>query len=205
MQSGFKSLEMPLRSQIRSQQTQTSIAPRFPCPQTAYWRISLPAAKEFLSLPIAEDKRHVELLPGAKGLSRFSFPRLSPNGKWIAYSSFESGRSELYISLFPSGAGKWQVSSNGGRDSVWRHDGKELFFTTPFDDNMMAAEISEQNGDPVIGNVRALFRIRVQSSPNPVFDVSTDGKRFLINSLLLPAAPPPVTLVVNWDSELQKK
>jgi hypothetical protein len=67
--------------------------------------------------------------------------------------------------------------------------------------NMMAAEISEQNGDPVIGNVRPLFRIRVQSSPNPVFDVSPDGKRFLINSLLLPAAPPPVTLVVNWDSE----
>ena len=160
---------------------------------------------QFLVLPIGEHKSEMELLPGAKGLSRFSFPRLSPNGKWISYSSFESGRAELYISSFPSGTGKWQVSSNGGRDSVWRRDGKELFFTTPFDDSMMSAEISEQEGEPVIGNVRALFRIHVQVSPNPVFDVSPDGKRFLINSLLLPPAAQPITLVINWDSELQKK
>lgn len=69
----------------------------------------------------------------------------------------------------------------------------------------MSAEISQQNGDPVIGKVRPLFRIRVASSPHRVFDVSPDGKRFLINSVLPLSAPEPITLVVNWDAELKKK
>jgi eukaryotic-like serine/threonine-protein kinase len=159
----------------------------------------------FLLLSMLGTPKTVDFLPGATGLSRFSFPRISPNGKWIAYSSFESGRAELYISLFPSGTGKWQVSTNGGRDSIWRRDGRELFFTTPFDDSLMSAEISEQNGDPIIGKVRPLFRIRVASSPHRVFDVSPDGKRFLINSVLPPSAPEPITLVVNWGAELKKK
>ncbi len=159
----------------------------------------------FLLLSMNGSPKTVDFLPGATGLSRFSFPRISPNGKWIAYSSFESGRAELYISLFPSGSGKWQVSTNGGRDSIWSRNGKELFFTTPFDDSLMSAEISEQNGDPVIGKVRPLFRIRVASSPHRVFDVSPDGKRFLINSVLPPSAPEPITLVVNWEAELKKQ
>jgi len=160
---------------------------------------------EFLVLSMLGTQGAIDFLPGATGLSRFSFPRISPNGRWIAYSSFESGRAELYISSFPSGTGKWQVSTNGGRDCIWRRDGKELFYTTPFDDSLMSAEISEQNGDPVVGRVQPLFRIRVASSPHWVFDVSPDGKRFLINSLLLPSAPEPITLVANWDIELKRK
>ncbi len=69
----------------------------------------------------------------------------------------------------------------------------------------MSAEISEQNGDPVIGKVRLLFRIRVASSPHRVFDVSPDGRHFLINSVLPPSAPGPITLVVNWEAELKKQ
>jgi Tol biopolymer transport system component len=160
---------------------------------------------QFLVLSMSGPKKTLDFLPEAMGLSRFSFPRVSPNGKWIAYSSFESGRAELYIASFPRGTGKWQVSTNGGRDSVWRRDGKELFYTTPFDDNLMSAEISEQNGDPVVGRVRPLFRIRIASSPHPVFDVSPDGRRFLINSLLPPSSPEPVTIVVNWDADLKRK
>ena len=159
----------------------------------------------FMLLPVRGPTAAMDFLPAATGLSRFSFPRISPNGKWIAYSSFESGRAELYISLFPSGTGKWQVSTNGGRDSIWRRDGKELFFTTPFEDSLMSAEIFDQNGDPVIGKVRPLFRIRVASSPHGTFDVSPDGKRFLINTVLPPPAPEPITLVVNWEAELNKR
>ena len=77
---------------------------------------------EFLVLPVTGSQPPLDFLRGAIGLSRFSFPRISPNGKWIAYASFESGRGELYISSFPSGAGKWQVSTGGSRDAVWRHD-----------------------------------------------------------------------------------
>jgi WD40-like Beta Propeller Repeat len=175
------------------------------------WPQFLPDGRHFIYLARTVDRSSSKIqlgsdfLPAATGLSRFSFPRISPNGKWIAYSSFESGRAELYISLFPSGTGKWQVSTNGGRDSIWRLDGKELFFTTPFEDSLMSAEIFDQNGDPVIGKVRPLFRIRVASSPHGTFDVSPDGKRFLINTVLPPPAPEPITLVVNWEAELNKR
>ena len=159
---------------------------------------------EFLILSMLGTQKPVDFMPGATGLSRFSFPRISPNGKWIAYDSFESGRGELYISSFLSGAGKWQVSTNGSRDVRWRRDGKELFYTT-LDDTLMSVEISEQNGSPVLGKVRPLFRMRVAASPHWVFDVSSDGNHFLINSLSPALASEPITLIVNWDAGLKRK
>ena len=159
---------------------------------------------EFLVLPVLGTQKPMDFLPAATGLSRFTFPRISPNGKWIAFASFESGRAELYISSFPSGSGRWQVSTNGSRDPVWRRDGKELFYET-LDDTLMAVEISEEKGSPVIGKAQPLFRMRAASSPHWIYDVSPDGKRFLINSLPHPSSPEPLTLVVNWDAELVKK
>jgi hypothetical protein len=70
---------------------------------------------------------------------------------------------------------------------------------------MMSAEISEQNGSPVVGRVRELFQTHRRPSPQWTFDVSTDGQRFLINSLLQPSTSEPITLVANWESELKKK
>jgi hypothetical protein len=146
----------------------------------------------------------IPFLQGISGLSRFTFARISPNGKWIAYSSWESGRGETYISSFPSGAGTWQVSTNGGNDPHWRRDAKELFYISR-DDTLMSVEISEQNGSPVVGKSQPLFRTRRVTSPDWVYDVSPDGSRFLINRLLLPSGPEPITMVVNWDAELKKK
>ncbi len=159
---------------------------------------------EFLLLPMSANQKPMAFLPGATALSRFTFPRISPNGKWIAYASWESGRGEVYISSFPSGAGKWQVSGNGGWNPVWRRDGRELFYFG-LDDSLTSAELSEQKGSPVIGKVQPLFRVHRVPSPNWALDVSPDGNRFLINSLLQPSAPQPITLVVNWDAELKKK
>jgi len=159
---------------------------------------------QFLILPVEGTQRPMDFLPAAIGITRFTFPRISPNGKWIAYCSYESGQQELYISSFPSGSGKWQVSINGARFPVWRRDGKELFYATP-DNTIMAVEFSDDNGGPVIGEARSLFRVRVALSPHWYYDVSPDGKRFLINSLQQPASPEPLTLLVNWDAELKKK
>jgi dipeptidyl aminopeptidase/acylaminoacyl peptidase len=136
---------------------------------------------EFLVLPVLGMQHPVDFVPSATALSRYTFPRVSPDGKWLAYSSFETGNSELYISSFPSGAGKWQVSTGSGTEPRWRRDGKELFYHT-VDGTLMSAEISEQNGSPVVGKVQRLFQTHAQPSPHWTFDVSPDGQRFLVNS-----------------------
>jgi WD40-like Beta Propeller Repeat len=149
-------------------------------------------------------QQQLNFLPGTAALSRFTFPQISPNGKWLAYSSFETGNSEVYITTFPSGVGKWQVSTASGAESRWRRDGKELFYRQLGGD-LMAAEISEQNGSPVVGSVRLLFQVHMRPSPHWTFDVSPDGQRFLLNSLLQPTSAEPITLVTNWDAVLKKK
>ena len=160
---------------------------------------------QFLVLSRPAGDKTIPFLSGISGLSRFTFPRISPNGKWIAYVSWESGRGEVYISSFPSGAGKWQVSVNGGNSPAWRHDGKELFYIEGSNDTMTAAEISERKESPVIGKIHTLFRTHRVPSPSWPYDVSADGNLFLINSVLQSAVPEPITLVVNWDAELKKK
>ncbi|HET9409822.1 MAG TPA: protein kinase [Candidatus Sulfotelmatobacter sp.] len=158
---------------------------------------------EFLVLPMLESQRPFDFLPGVAGLSRFTFPRVSPDGRWLAYSTFETGRQEIYISSFPSGAGKWQVSTADGTEPYWRRDGKELFYRT-LDATLMSAEISEQNGSPVVGRPRPLFLNRTRASPHWTFDVSPDGQRILINRLVQPSVSEPITLVTNWEAELKK-
>jgi eukaryotic-like serine/threonine-protein kinase len=160
---------------------------------------------QFLVLSRPAGDKTIPFLSGISGVSRFTFPRISPNGKWIAYVSWESGRGEVYISSFPSGAGKWQVSVNGGNSPVWRRDGKELFYIVGSNDTMTAVEISERNESPVVGKIHTLFRTHRVASPSWPYDVSADGNLFLINSVLQSAVPEPITLVVNWDAELKKK
>ena len=137
-------------------------------------------------------------------LSRFTFPQVSPNGKWLAYSSFETGSQEVYLLSFPGGSGKWQVSTTSGTEAHWRRDGKELFYSA-LDGTVMSAEISAQDGSPVVGKLRALFQKHARPSPHWTFDVSPDGQRFLINTLVQPSTSEPITLVTNWDAELKKK
>jgi len=159
---------------------------------------------QFLVVPVTANQKPVPFLPGTKGLLKFTFPRISPNGKWIAYPSWETGRGEVYISSFPSGTGKWQVSTNGGVMPEWRRDGKELFYLS-LNDTLMAAEISERAENPMVGKTQVLFRLHQVPSTNWAYSASPDGKRFLINSVLQPSVPWPITLVVNWDAELKKK
>lgn len=138
--------------------------------------------------------------------------RFSPNGRWIAYTSDESGRDEVYVIPFqlddkgvpvPSPAGKWQVSTGGGWNSRWRRDGKELYYLSD-DDKVMAVEIRESGASLEIGAVRPLFQARTLSGPGRRYDVSPDGQRFLINTLEGEEELSPLTLVVNWTTEIRK-
>jgi hypothetical protein len=132
--------------------------------------------------------------------------QFSPDGRWIAYASNETGSMEIYVSPFPSGNGKWQVSSGGGQEPRWRQDGKELFYLSP-DGKMMAVPVkmgaSFEAGSPV-----ALFqthRRQPVSLPDVFsYDVSGDGQRFLILTKVDEANAAPLSITLNWASELEK-
>jgi Tol biopolymer transport system component/predicted Ser/Thr protein kinase len=137
-----------------------------------------------------------------------AYAKLSPNGKWLAYTSDETNRNEVYVQEFAvsptgraSGGGKWQISNNGGSRPVWSHLGKELYFISA-DSKLMAVEIKSNAGfEP--GAPKPLFETRIGGSIDSWFDVSKDG-RFLIPIRLEQAASEPMTVVVNWQAGLKK-
>jgi Tol biopolymer transport system component len=108
----------------------------------------------------------------------------SPNGRWVAYSSTESGQAEVYVTPFPKADAKWLVSRAGGFQARWRRDGKELFFMAP-DSMLMAAAVNGDDADFEVSGVKALFATHFPYAPYHAFDVAADGQRFLVNSLLL--------------------
>lgn len=130
-------------------------------------------------------------------------PTVSPDGKWLAYSTNESGRNEVYITPFPEGGAKWQVSSNGGAASRWRKDGKELFFLDSTD-NVVAVDVNLSRKAPQLGVPHALFQAGAIQRQNGPFDVTADGKKFLVNAGSLKEGSDPLTLVLNWPAELKK-
>jgi eukaryotic-like serine/threonine-protein kinase len=121
---------------------------------------------------------------------------ISPDGKYFAFSSGESGREEVYVQTMPPGRGKWQISINGGAEPRWRKDGKEIYFLAP-DLKTMAADI--QTGQGIAAGVpHALFQTGVSVLPVRSYDVSSDGQRFLIASPARNTANAPITVVLNW-------
>jgi eukaryotic-like serine/threonine-protein kinase len=128
--------------------------------------------------------------------------RLSPNGRWIAYESNESGATEIYVAPFPHGEGKWQVSNGGGLFPLWRGDSREIYYETGGDE-VFAVGVEEKNGELQIGTSQSLFRTNASAIGVP-WDVDRSGQRFLINRGE-EEAPTALNLVTNWTSELKKK
>ncbi len=135
--------------------------------------------------------------------------QFSPDGRWIAYTSDESRRAEIYVTPFPlppSGSGgKRQISTAGGFLPRWRQDGKEIFYRG-LDRRLMAAEVNSGGGTLEIGQVRPLFGATPNTSEtiNPLYDVSADGQHFLLRILPEQKAGEPLTLVQNWTAGLKK-
>jgi len=130
-------------------------------------------------------------------------PRFSPDAHWFAYVSNESGRAEIYVQTFPLSGGKWQISTGGGAQPHWRHDGKELYFIGP-DRKLMAVDV-KLGATFEVGTPKALFQTQVSafSSPNR-YDVSADGQKFLINSSVQETSRAPLEVMVNWGAGLKK-
>jgi Tol biopolymer transport system component len=138
-----------------------------------------------------------------KAASTLKTGRFSPDGKWVAYSSNESGRWEIYVTSFPEAHGKWQVSNTGGDQPRWRGDGKELFYLST-DSKIMAAPVKTGSNFDA-GTPTALFqanpREMVATSELFSYDVSNDGQKFLVNASLKTAMT-PMSVVLNWSAKL---
>jgi Tol biopolymer transport system component len=137
--------------------------------------------------------------------SRFDeqHPRVSPDSHWLAYSSTESGREEVFVQPFPDGGRRIRVSTDGGTEPVWSRDGRELFYVSG--NRMMTADIRTAPTFAV-GTPRALFEGRFIRSPNDVaaYDVAADG-RFLMVQPLHPDPPAnQIQVVLNWFEELKR-
>ena len=134
--------------------------------------------------------------------ANLSAARLSPNGRWIAYQSDDSGRDEIYVSRFPNTAGRLQISVAGGVQPRWSRDGRQLFYLAD-DQKMMSATLSEAQGALQSLSLRPLFQTNAVSGSNDTYDVATDGK-FLVDFAATEDTPAPLSLVVNWTADLKK-
>jgi dipeptidyl aminopeptidase/acylaminoacyl peptidase len=130
--------------------------------------------------------------------------RFSPDGRWIAYASDETGRWEVFVEPFPASGTRSQVSRNGGSQPIWRDNGEELYFLAP-DGKLMSAAVTTGSTFS-IDTPRPLFQTRMRPTypPYPVdYDVTADAQRFLINAVR-PDTGPVISIVANW-SELLKQ
>jgi DNA-binding winged helix-turn-helix (wHTH) protein/Tol biopolymer transport system component len=149
---------------------------------------------DLVILPMSGDRKPIPLLHTPFNESE---GRISPNGRWIAYVSDESGTQEVYVQRFPSLGDKRIVSIGGGVEPMWRRDGKELFYLSP--DYSIVSVPFEPSEPPRIGQPTPLFRAPVNtSSTRNHYVVSPDGQRFLINVEDQSTYLSPITVMVNW-------
>jgi len=162
-------------------------------------------------LPLAEDRPSTSSGSPKPVEGRKPFPfatspfselggQFSPDGRWVAYESDESGRPEVYVVRFPTG-GKTQVSSAGGHEPRWRADGKELYYRNN-SNTLMAAAVRGDGARFEVGAVQPLFDIHPTSFPGG-YAVSRDG-RFLVSTVEQQTTIVPITFVINWPGALHK-
>lgn len=169
------------------------------------------SAVEIWAKPMVDDRPAFPILTSRFPISHAAF---SPDGRWIAYDSSESGRDEVYVIPFvepgedadtdapavPSG--RWQISTNSGYWPIWRGDGKELFYCSN-DKYITAASVNGEGDVFIVTSTEKLFSINLVSL-TPSYDVASDGQSFIVNMYALEAST-PITLVTNWPEALKNK
>jgi Tol biopolymer transport system component/tRNA A-37 threonylcarbamoyl transferase component Bud32 len=125
--------------------------------------------------------------------------RFSPDGQFIAYTSSESGRQEVYVRPTPPAVGKWQVSIDGGQQSEWRRNGKELFFLTQ-NRELIAVDVDTRETFTMAGKPRVLFETPTLAA----YAVSADGQRFLVSVPVEAGTNAPIVVVLNWSQMLER-
>ena len=150
---------------------------------------------DLYALPLSGARRPV-VLASQQGLQQQA--EISPDGRRLAYGSSESGKWEVIVQSFPENGGRWQVSTNGGREPAWRGDGRELFFLSG--DTVMAADVHTGATGFEWSAPRPLFQIpNLQAVPRGLC-VSADGQRFVAVIAKVPSAPQRFSTLMNWTS-----
>jgi dipeptidyl aminopeptidase/acylaminoacyl peptidase len=159
-------------------------------------------------LPMGNRSEESKPFPFLQTPANESEGQFSPDGRWVAYTSDESGKDEVYVQSFPSGGSKRQISANGGSDARWRSDGHEIYYVTR-DLRLMATPVKigttlEAGVPTMLFQGKGIgFNRATPGNAKPPYDVSADGKRFIVR------APPqasstPSTVVLNWTELLKK-
>jgi eukaryotic-like serine/threonine-protein kinase len=161
---------------------------------------------DLFAVPITGDRKPFKYLESD---AREENGVLSPDARWMAYQSYASGQSEVYVRSFPLEAGgTWEISKDGGEQPLWRSDGKEIFYLT-LDKKLIATELQT---DPIFkpGASRILFQTKVHPRMNTrvlnrpkQYLVSANGTHFLVNSLVDNTSPAKMSVVLNWQGLLK--
>jgi len=194
--SGAGTEELLLSSDTSKYVTDWSLDGRF----IAYENQSPGTGSDLWVLPLSGDRKPMPYLRTEFNEAQGQF---SPDGRWMAYSSNESGRTEVYVQAFPASGGKWQISTAGGSFPRWRRDGKELFYRTA-DQKLMSVAVQTDSTFQA-GQPRALFETRASDVPVVPYSISADGQRFLVNTATEETNTAPITVVLNWIAELARK
>jgi Tol biopolymer transport system component len=163
------------------------------------WILFIGAGNNFYRVPLAGERKPLLALKSEFGIDMAA---VSQDGRWVAYESPESGRSEVYVAAYPAFAGKRQVSIAGGCQPLWRRDGRELFYLT-LEGKLEAVDV---RGGATLdtSTPHTLFRAPVTVNPNQgEYCVTGDGKRFIFREPVGESAA-PITVVLNWTSGLKR-
>jgi eukaryotic-like serine/threonine-protein kinase len=151
------------------------------------------------ALPLEGDRKPTMVVQHA-GNTGVAYGRLSPDGRWLAYMSNESGGAQIYVVAFGRGQGKWQVSVNGGTQPQWSKDGKELYYLDHAY-NLFAVPVKEVGGALQFGSAQTL--VTNWSAPQVFFDVAPDGKKILFDRISQQVSQ-SISVVTNFTSTLKK-
>ena len=194
--SGAGNQEALLKSDVSKEATDWSSDGRFII-FTAYGQKT---GGDLWILPVSGDAKPYPILETEfeEGEGHFS-----PDGRWFAYTSNESGRSEVYVQSFPQTGGKWLISTGGGAQPHWRGDGKELFYVAA-DKTLMGVAVNATSTFETAAPT-PLFKTRVSSynAPNR-YVVAADGQRFLINCPAEEVSKTPIAVTLNWTAGLKQ-
>ena len=168
-----------------------------------YTQQSGPTNTEIWALPLTGERKPFPLVKPSSAQARIVQFRLSPDGRWLAYTSTESGREEVYVTHFPSGEGRWQVSQTAGTFPTWRGDGKEIYYVGLSDTTFRAAAVNPKREEFEVGQSQPLFAVNFTAPLGVPYDPAPNGQRFMF-ATYPETIPTPLVVVTNWTGDLKK-
>jgi serine/threonine protein kinase/Tol biopolymer transport system component len=154
------------------------------------------------AVPLTGEKKPFVVVQAQAPQARIIQFRLSPDGRWLAYSSTDSGREEIYVTHFPSASGRWQVTQAGGTYPGWRGDSREIYFIG-MDGAIHSASVNPKSDEFELNSLSTLFHVAFTSPLGNVYDVAADGEHFVFATFPENISV-PLVLVTNWSADLKK-